>query len=130
MGDGELQEGQIWEAAMFAPQQKLDNVCAIVDYNHVQLDGTVEEIKSLDNLPARWNDFGWNVIEVDGHDVEAVVHAFKLAELTKDRPTVLIAHTVKGKGVSFMENDCNWHGNAPNAEQLKKALAEVRGAAK
>ena len=130
LGDGELQEGQIWEAAMFAPQQKLNNVCAIVDYNHVQLDGTVEEIKNLDNLPARWNDFGWNVIEVDGHDVEAVVHAFKLAALTKDRPTVLIAHTVKGKGVSFMENDCNWHGNAPNAEQLEKALAEVRGAMK
>lgn len=128
MGDGELQEGQIWEAAMFAPQQKLDNVCAIVDYNHVQLDGTVEEIKSLDNLPARWNDFGWNVIEVDGHDIEAVIHAFKLAALTKGRPSVLIAHTVKGKGVSFMENDCNWHGNCPNAEQLAQALAEVRGA--
>ena len=130
MGDGELQEGQIWEAAMFAPQQKLDNVCAIVDYNHVQLDGTVEEIKSLDNLPARWNDFGWNVIEVDGHDVEAVINAFELAARMKGRPSVLIAHTVKGKGVSFMENNCNWHGNCPNAEQLAAALAEIRGAAK
>ena len=128
MGDGELQEGQIWEAAMFAPQHHLDNVCAIVDYNHVQLDGTIEEIKRLDNLPARWNDFGWNVIEVDGHDIEAVVHAFRLAARMKGRPSVLIAHTVKGKGVSFMENDCNWHGNSPNAEQLGKALAEIRGA--
>ena len=129
LGDGELQEGQIWEAIMFAAQQKLDNICAVVDFNHVQLDGTVEEIKNLDNLPARWNDFGWNVIEVDGHNVEAVVHAYELAKLTKGRPTVLIAHTVKGKGVSFMENDCNWHGNTPNKEQLEKALAEVRGAA-
>lgn len=128
LGDGELQEGQIWEAAMFAPQQNLDNVCAIVDFNHVQLDGSLEEIKSLDNLPARWNSFGWNVIEVDGHNVEAVYHAFKLAAATKNRPSVLIAHTVKGKGVSFMENDCNWHGNAPNAQQLEAALAEVREA--
>ena len=128
LGDGELQEGQIWEAAMFAPQQRLDNVCAIVDYNHVQLDGTVEEIKSLNNLPARWNAFGWNVIEVEGHDVEAVYYAFKLAETVKNRPSVLIAHTVKGKGVSFMENDCNWHGNAPNAQQLESALKELREA--
>ena len=125
LGDGELQEGQIWEAAMFAPQQKLDNVCAIVDFNHVQLDGTVDEIKSLDNLPARWYSFGWNVIEVDGHNVEAIYHAFKIAAATKNRPTVLIAHTVKGKGVSFMENDPFWHGNAPNAQQLESALAEI-----
>lgn len=129
LGDGELQEGQVWEAAMFAPQHRLDNVCAIVDFNHVQLDGTIEEIKRLDNLPARWQNFGWNVIEVNGHDVAAVVHAFKLAALTKNRPTVLIAYTVKGKGVSFMENDCNWHGNAPNDAQLKQALAELEEAA-
>lgn len=127
LGDGELQEGQIWEAAMLATQQKLDNVCAVVDYNHVQLDGTVEEIKNLDKLHERWESFGWNVIELDGHNVEAVINAYKLAELMKNRPTVLIAHTVKGKGVSFMENDCNWHGNPPNNEQLEKALAEIRG---
>ena len=127
LGDGELQEGQVWEAAMFASQNKLDNVCAIVDFNHVQLDGTVEEIKHLDNLPSRWNDFGWNVIELDGHNVEAVVEAYRLAATVKDRPTVLIAHTVKGKGVSFMENDSNWHGNAPNDEQLSKALEEIGG---
>ena len=127
LGDGELQEGQVWEAVMFAAQHKLDNVCAIVDFNHVQLDDTIEAIKNLENLPARWHSFGWNVIEVDGHNVEAVVRAYELAALTKDRPTVLIAHAVKGKGVSFMEGDCNWHGNAPNAEQLEKALAEIRG---
>ena len=127
LGDGELQEGQVWEAAMLAAQHRLDNVCAIVDFNHVQLDDTIEAIKNLDNLPARWRDFGWNVIEVDGHNIAAVVRAFELAALTKDRPTVLIAHAVKGKGVSFMEGDCNWHGNAPNAEQLKQALAEIRG---
>ena len=127
LGDGELQEGQVWEAAMLAAQHRLDNVCAIVDFNHVQLDDTIEAIKNLDNLPARWRDFGWNVIEVDGHNVEAVVRAFELAALTKDRPTVLIAHAVKGKGVSFMEGDCNWHGNAPNTEQLKQALTEIRG---
>ena len=112
---------------MFAAQHQLDNVCAIVDFNHVQLDDTIEAIKNLENLPARWRDFGWNVIEVDGHNVEGVVRAYELAALTKDRPTVLIAHAVKGKGVSFMEGDCNWHGNAPNAEQLEKALAEIRG---
>ena len=127
MGDGELQEGQIWEAVVFAAQNKLDNVCAIVDFNHVQLDGTIEEIKNLDNLPARWLDFGWNVIEVDGHNVDAVIDAYKLAATVKGRPTVLIAHTVKGKGVSFMENDSNWHGNAPNDEQLSKALEEIGG---
>ena len=127
LGDGELQEGQVWEAVMFAAQHKLDNVCAIVDFNHVQLDDAIEAIKNLESLPARWRDFGWNVIEVDGHNVEAVVRAYELAALTKDRPTVLIAHAVKGKGVSFMEGDCNWHGNAPNAEQLEKALAEIRG---
>lgn len=127
LGDGELQEGQVWEAVMFAAQHKLDNVCAIVDFNHVQLDDTIEAIKNLENLPARWHSFGWNVIEVDGHNALAVVRAYELAALTKDRPTVLIAHTVKGKGISFMEGDCNWHGNAPNAEQLEKALAEIRG---
>ena len=127
LGDGELQEGQVWEAVMFAAQNKLDNVCAVVDFNHVQLDGTIEEIKNLDNLPARWNDFGWNVIELDGHNVEAVVDAYRLAATIKGRPTVMIAHTIKGKGVSFMENDSNWHGNAPNDEQLAQALEEIRG---
>ena len=127
MGDGELQEGQIWEAVMTASQNKLDNLCGIVDYNHVQLDGTTEEIKDLGDLYAKWHDFGWNVIELDGHDMNQILEAFKMAAAFKGKPSVLIANTVKGKGVSFMEGDCNWHGNAPNTEQLEKALAEVNG---
>lgn len=126
LGDGELQEGQVWEAMMTASQHKLDNLCAIVDYNHVQLDGTVEEIKELGDLCAKWHDFGWNVIELDGHDMTSVIRAFEIAKSFKGKPSVLIANTVKGKGVSFMENDCNWHGNAPSAEQLEKALAEIK----
>ena len=127
MGDGELQEGQIWEAVMTAAQNKLDNVCAIVDYNHVQLDGSTEEIKDLGDLTEKWHAFGWNVIEVDGHDIEAVLKAFAMAEAFKGKPTVLIANTIKGKGVSFMENDSNWHGTAPNADQLAQALNEING---
>lgn len=126
LGDGELQEGQVWEAVMTAAQQKLDNVCAIVDYNRVQLDGALSEIKDLGDLCAKWHDFGWNVIEVDGHDIEALLRAFEMAGAFRGRPTVLVANTVKGKGVSFMENDCSWHGNAPSAEQLEEALAEIR----
>lgn len=125
LGDGELQEGQCWEAVMTAAQQKLDNVCAIVDYNHVQLDGMTDEIKDMGDLAAKWHEFGWNVIELDGHDMAQIVEAFKMAMAFKGKPTVLIAATVKGKGVSFMENDCNWHGNAPSDEQLKKALEEI-----
>lgn len=125
LGDGELQEGQVWEAVMTAAQHKLDNVCAIVDYNLVQLDGDVDDIKSLGDLCAKWYDFGWNVIELDGHDMEQVVKAFEMAKTFKGKPSVLIANTIKGKGVSYMENDCNWHGNAPNAEQLEKALSEI-----
>lgn len=125
LGDGELQEGQVWEAIMTAAQQKLDNLCAIVDYNRVQLDGAVDEIKAMGDLSAKWHDFGWNVIELDGHDMEQIIRAYAMAKTFKGKPTVLIANTVKGKGVSFMENDCNWHGNAPSAEQLEQALAEI-----
>ena len=127
MGDGELQEGQIWEAVMTAAQQKLDNLCGIVDFNQVQLDGNVPDIKDLGDLAAKWHDFGWNVIRLDGHDMEQVVRAFRMAEAYKGKPTVLIADTVKGKGVSFMENDCNWHGNAPDEAQLQAALKEING---
>jgi transketolase len=127
LGDGELQEGQIWEAVMTAAQNRLDNVCAIVDYNHVQLDGTTEQIKDLGDLAAKWHDFGWNVIQLNGHDMNQILKAYDMAAAYKGKPSVLIADTVKGKGVSFMEGDCNWHGNAPNAEQLEKALAEIRG---
>ena len=127
LGDGELQEGQIWEAVMTAAQNRLDNLCAIVDYNHVQLDGTTEQIKDLGDLAAKWHDFGWNVIQLNGHDMNQILKAYDMAAAYKGKPSVLIADTVKGKGVSFMEGDCNWHGNAPNAEQLEKALAEIRG---
>ena len=127
MGDGELQEGQCWEAVMTAAQHQLDNICAMVDYNHVQLDGTVDEIKAMGDLAGKWHEFGWNVIELDGHDMAQVMNAFKMASSFKGKPSVLIAHTIKGKGVSFMENDCNWHGIAPSADQLAKALAEING---
>ncbi len=126
MGDGELQEGQIWEAVMTAAQHKLDNVCAIVDRNYVQLDGTVEEIKDIGDVAAKWHQFGWNVIEIDGHDIEQVLSAYHMAARYKGKPTVLVAHTVKGKGVSYMENECSWHGLAPDAAQLEQALAEIR----
>ena len=129
LGDGELQEGQVWEAVMTAAQLKLDNVCAIVDYNRVQLDGNVPDIKDLGDLAAKWHDFGWNVIQLDGHDMNQVVKAYEMAAAFRGKPSVLIADTVKGKGVSFMENDCNWHGNAPSDEQLAKALQEIRGEA-
>ncbi|MBQ6274593.1 MAG: transketolase [Oscillospiraceae bacterium] len=127
LGDGELQEGQIWEAVMTAAQHGLDNLCAIVDYNHVQLDGTTEEIKDLGDLCAKFRAFGWHVIELDGHDMEQILAAYRLAECFKGKPSVLIANTVKGKGVSFMEGDCAWHGAAPNDRQLQEALAEIRG---
>lgn len=125
MGDGELQEGQLWEAFMTAAHHKLDNICAIVDYNHVQLDDTVENIKTLNDVVAKFKAFDWNVIELDGHDMNAVMAAFRMAEAFKGKPTVLVANTTKGKGVSYMENDCAWHGASPNDEQLAKALSEL-----
>jgi len=125
MGDGELQEGQIWEAAMTAKQHKLDNICAIVDCNNVQLDGTVSEIKDLHPLREKWLAFGWHVIELDGHNIEQVIESFRKAADIKGLPTVLLCHTIKGKGISYMENRCEWHGTAPNAQQLEKALKEI-----
>lgn len=127
MGDGELQEGQIWEAAMTSAQHRLDNLCAVVDYNHVQLDDRVEKIKSMGDLAQKWKDFGWNVIELDGHDLDAVMYAYELAARCKGKPTVLVAETVKGRGVSYMEGDCNWHGTPPDEKQLEQALREIRG---
>jgi transketolase len=127
MGDGEIQEGQIWEAAMTAAHHKLDNVCAILDSNGVQLDGATDAIKGLEALADKWVSFGGNVIECDGHDIDQVYGAYQSAMNTKGKPTVIIAKTVKGKGVSFMEHDANWHGNAPNDAQLAQALPEIRG---
>lgn len=126
LGDGEVQEGQVWEAAMTAAHFGLDNVCAIVDNNGVQLDGATAEIMGVEPLGDKFRAFGWHVVGVDGHDVKALQLAFQLAATTKGRPTAIIAQTVKGKGVSFMENLCAWHGKCPNQEELAAALAEIK----
>ncbi|RAL26203.1 transketolase [Thermoflavimicrobium daqui] len=125
IGDGELQEGQVWEAAMTTPHYQLDNVCAIVDWNKIQLDDYVENVKGLGNLVGKWRAFGWHVIEIDGHDLNQVDHAFHEAKHVKGKPTVILAHTIKGKGISFMENTDKWHGLAPNDEELELALKEL-----
>ncbi len=125
MGDGEIQEGSVWEAAMTAAHHKIDNVCAIVDYNKVQENGPTYEIKNLEPLTDKWASFGWNVLNVDGHSIEALAQAFDQFNNTKGKPTVIIAHTYKGKGISFMEGKCAWPGKAPNKEQLAAALLEL-----
>jgi transketolase len=125
LGDGELQEGQVWEAAMAAGHYKLDNLCAVVDYNGLQIDGQVEQVMGLAPLSEKWRAFRWNVLEVDGHRVEALISAFERASSAKGKPTVILARTVKGKGVSFMENRAEWHGRAPNREEYEKALNEL-----
>lgn len=129
MGDGEIQEGSVWEAAMSAAQYKLDNVCAIVDYNKIQENGLISDIMGLEPLVEKWKSFGWEVVEADGHDFKALIAAFDKFGTVKDKPFVIIAHTVKGKGVSFMENTQKWHGKAPNNDQLKEALDELEGKA-
>ena len=126
LGDGECQEGQVWEAAMTSAHYKLDNLTAIVDNNKYQIDGRVEEIKSLAPFSEKWKAFGWNVLSCDGHRMEAISEAFEKAEKTKGKPTVIIAETVKGKGVSFMEaKPLDYHGKAPTAEEEKKAICEI-----
>jgi transketolase len=127
LGDGELQEGQVWEAAMSAAQHKLNNVCAIVDNNHVQLDGMTADIKCVEPVADKWRAFGWNVLEIAGHDLNAIYSAYQSAMKEPSRPTVIVAETIKGKGVSFMENNAAWHGTAPNQEQLAAALQEING---
>lgn len=125
IGDGELQEGQVWEAAMTTPHYKLDNVCAIIDWNKIQLDDYVENVMGVGDLAAKWRAFGWHVIEVDGHDLNRIDDAFIEAKSVKGKPTAILAHTIKGKGVSFMENTAKYHGLAPNDEELKLALKEL-----
>ena len=126
VGDGEIQEGQNWEAAMFAPFHKLNNLTVIVDYNQIQLDGFVKDILDVAPLPAKFQAFGWNTLEIDGHDLAQVLPALKDARgNVSDAPTCIIAHTIKGKGVSFMENNPEWHGTAPKPEQVAAALAEL-----
>ena len=125
LGDGEIQEGQVWEAAMFAAAKKLDNLVAIVDNNNLQIDGTVEEVNSPYPIPEKFAAFGWHVIEIDAHDFDAIEAAFAEARTIEGKPTAIIQKSVKGKGVSFMENQCSWHGSAPNAEQYEIAMAEL-----
>jgi transketolase len=128
MGDGELQEGLVWEAAMFAAHQKLDRVIAIVDHNGLQIDGRTDEVVSVEDVAEKFRAFGWEAIGCDGHDVRALTTAFDGAASLEGKPIVVVAETVKGSGVSFMEDRCEWHGTAPSAEQLEVALAELRPA--
>lgn len=125
LGDGEVQEGQIWEAAMTAAHYKLNNLCAFLDNNNLQIDGNVSEIMGVEPLDKKWEAFGWNVIKIDGHDFEQILSALDKARECKDKPTIVIAKTIKGKGVSFMENVCGFHGVAPTLEELERALAEL-----
>ena len=125
LGDGEIGEGQVWEAAMYAAAKKLDNLVAFVDNNNLQIDGTVEEVNSPYPIPEKFDSFGWNVIEIDAHNFDEIENALNNAKDCKGKPTAIIAKSVKGKGVSFMENQVNWHGAAPNAEQYEIAMAEL-----
>ncbi|RKY32782.1 MAG: transketolase [Candidatus Omnitrophota bacterium] len=125
MGDGEIQEGNIWEAAMAAAHHKCDNICAILDYNGFQIDGEVQDIMGLEPLLEKWKAFGWHAIEIDGHNMKQILSAFQEAKKIKEKPTIIIAHTTKGKGVSFMENVVDFHGRAPTKEEAEKALGEL-----
>jgi transketolase len=132
LGDGEIQEGQVWEAAMSTPKlgqpdRGLDNLCVILDYNGIQLDGRVRQILDLEPLAEKWKAFGWPVLEIDGHDIAQVDKALDQAEAIRGRPTFVIAHTVKGKGVSFMEDDPEWHGKAPKPAEAVRAIREIVG---
>jgi len=126
LGDGEIQEGQIWEAAMFGFVKKVDNLVAIVDYNKIQLDGFVKDIMDLEPLAAKWQAFGWHTVEINGHDIAQILSTFRRAAATQHRPSVIIAHTVKGKGVSYMENIAAWHGSVKlTREQADDALQSL-----
>jgi transketolase len=126
LSDGECDEGQIWEAAMSAAQFKLDNLTAIVDCNRIQLSGWTKDIMDLEPFAQKWQAFGWHTVDIDGHDLDQILAAFQEAEKTKTKPTVIIAHTIKGKGVSFMENNVAFHGKAPTPEEAGRALKELK----
>ena len=125
LGDGESEEGQVWEAAMFAAHYKLDNLCAVIDWNGLQIDGPVAEVMNPTPLDEKFRAFGWNVISINGHDFDEIENAFRVARETKGKPTAIIAKTVKGKGVPFMENKVEWHGAAPKEDQYKEAVAAL-----
>ena len=126
LGDGEIAEGQIWEAAMAASHYKMDNLCAVLDHNGLQIDGFVHEIMSSHPIPDKWRSFGWYVIEIDGHNHASILSGFDEAEKIRGQPTILVAKTVKGKGVSFMENQVDWHGKTPSKEESERALSELK----
>ncbi len=126
VGDGEIEEGQVWEAAMCASKNQLDNLCVILDYNGLQIDGKVEEIAGLIDIKEKFESFGFKVVETDGHNIESLIHAFDVARHQKEMPSIIIAKTIKGKGVSFMENEVSWHGKAPNKEQYEQAISELK----
>ncbi len=128
LGDGEIEEGQVWEAAMFAAQYKLDNLCAIVDNNGLQIDGPVDQVMSPYPITDKFAAFGWNVLTIDAHDFDQLEAAFHGAKTVKGKPTVIVQKSIKGKGVSFMENQVSWHGAAPNAEQYETAMTELKAA--
>lgn len=125
LGDGECEEGQVWEAAMAAGHYQLDNLCVIVDFNGLQIDGNIRDVMNPTPIDEKFKAFNWNVIIIDGHDLGQIADAFAKARECKGRPTMILAHTIKGKGVSFMENNAAWHGSAPNEEQLKQAVADL-----
>lgn len=128
LGDGEIEEGQVWEAAMLAGNKDLDNLVAIVDNNNLQIDGTMEEVNSPYPIPDKFRAFNWNTVEIDGHDFDQIEDAFAKAKQCKGKPTAIIMKTIKGKGVSFMENAVGWHGSAPNTEQYEQAMEELKAA--
>ena len=125
LGDGEIEEGQIWEAAMEANKYKLDNLCVIVDNNNLQIDGTIEEVMSPYPIDEKFKSFGFQIIKIDGHNIDEILKAFEVARNIKDKPVCIIAKTIKGKGVSYMENQVSWHGKAPDEEQYKIAMKEL-----
>lgn len=125
LGDGEIEEGQVWEAAMFARHYGLDNLCAFIDFNDLQVDGTVEEVINPTPIDEKFKAFGWNVVTIDGHDLEQIEKAVENAKATKGRPTAIVAKTVKGKGVSYMENSVGWHGKAPSDDEFAVAMKEL-----
>jgi transketolase len=126
MGDGEQDEGNVWEAAMLASKYKLNNIIAITDRNNIQIDGPTESVMPLEDFKAKWEAFGWHVLEIDGNDIDAVIDACAMARAIIEKPTMIVAHTIPGKGVDFMEYDFHWHGSPPNHEQAVKALHELR----
>jgi len=126
MGDGELDEGNVWEAAMFAGKYKLSQLIAFIDRNNIQIDGSTEDVMPLEDLKAKWESFGWYVIEIDGHNIASIIAAANTAKAVTNKPCIIIAHTIPGKGVDFMEYDYRWHGVPPNSEQAKDALQKLR----